>query len=407
MLLPMDGCGRHTPITWDDEDCRDWLWRLRYSPDGAHAHCPHCGRTRRFHKLRGRHSYSCDVCGRQLSPTSGTVFARSSTPLGAWFRAVGLVADPDTAVGPARLAHELGVSQRTAARMLERIKVALAVGGSTAGSGSTGDERRSAPIPAESAAVNVVARIAAECRTATPGWVRARPSAAAREGPSRTARSGEGRRSPGIRAAATRERILAAACAVIVDKGMAGTRVADIARRASLSSAIIHYYFATKDELLVAATRWQNELETRRRAAIVASAARPSVKLARFLTASMPPGGFAREEALIRFDLWGRAMREEAYAGVLRPLRSEWRGQIMAILSEGVEAGEFRPSCSVNETLEELTAILDGYSLQSMLGYDWMNPDRMWKLLAHYAADHLGVSRSAFLRARDEAQGRA
>ena len=203
-----------------------------------------------------------------------------------------------------------------------------------------------------------------------------------------------------MRAEASRQRILAAACAVIVRKGMAATRVADIAREAGLSSAIIHCYFATKDEVLFAAVKWQNERETARRTAIVESRTTATVKLVRFLDASMPPRGFAREEALIRFDLWGRAMRDGAYSDVLRPLREQWRRQFAAILEEGVETGEFRPDCPFAQTLEELTAILDGYSFQFILGYRWMRAPRLWDLLSDYAHVHLGVAPEAFAEAR-------
>ena len=367
--------------TWDDDGCRHWLWRLRYSPDGAHAFCPHCGRRRRFHRLRSRRSYSCDACGRQLSPTSGTIFEKSSTPLPVWFQAIALVTEDTDAVSSSRLAAELGVARGTAARMARRIRAAL-----------------DAAAPDD-----VVARIAAEARGEAPAWTRDGRAATPRGGPAtagaRPAKASRSR-SQTTRAAANRQRILAAACAVIVEKGMAATRVADIAREAGLSSASIHYHFATKDEVLFAAVKWQNERETERRTAIAASDASATVKLARFLDASMPPRGFAREEALIRFDLWGRAMREQAYSDVLRPLREEWRRQFAAILEEGVTTGEFRPDCSFAQTLEELTAILDGYSFQYTLGYRWMNASRLWGLLADYAAIHLGVPPDAFAQAR-------
>ena len=184
---------------------------------------------------------------------------------------------------------------------------------------------------------------------------------------------------------------------------MAGARVSDIARAAGLSTAIIHYYFATKDDVLFAAVRWQNERETIRRAAIVAGDAPAVIKLVRFLEESMPPSGFAREEALIRFDLWGKAMRDTTYGDVLRPLREEWRGQIATLLEEGVANHELHLRAPLAQVLEELTAVLDGYSLQYMLGYRWMSAARLWDLLAEYAARHLGVPRKRFAQARSGA----
>ena len=105
---------------------RDWLWRVRYSPDGAHALCPRCGRQRRFHRLRRRPSYSCDSCGFQLSPTRGTIFEKSRTSLCLWFRAVAFVGEATGPVSGRRLGDEIGVPPRTAQRMLTRIVAALA-----------------------------------------------------------------------------------------------------------------------------------------------------------------------------------------------------------------------------------------------------------------------------------------
>src|ERR671933_26728 len=52
------------------------------------------------------------------------------------------------------------------------------------------------------------------------------------------------------------EQILAAACRAILERGFPATRIADIARAAGVSTGTVHYYFATKDEVLVAALKW-------------------------------------------------------------------------------------------------------------------------------------------------------
>ena len=400
--LPTEGAEGKGDAARDDAACRDWLWRLRFSPDGRHASCPRCGRQRRFHRLRSRPSYSCDSCGHQLSPTRGTIFEKSSTPLCLWFRAIALVADVAQPVSARRLADELGVSSGTARRMLARIGAALAPAALQDAAGSSRTTAGGAAAQGDEAS-GVVARIVTEHRGGTPGWLKSeRRDAAAGL---RDAAMPESALAPARRRGreANRERILAAACAVIVEKGMAGARVSDIARAAGLSTAIIHYYFATKDDVLFAAVRWQNERETIRRAAIVAGDAPAVIKLVRFLEESMPPSGFAREEALIRFDLWGKAMRDTTYGDVLRPLREEWRGQIATLLEEGVANHELHLRAPLAQVLEELTAVLDGYSLQYMLGYRWMSAARLWDLLAEYAARHLGVPRKRFAQARSGA----
>ena len=54
-----------------------------------------------------------------------------------------------------------------------------------------------------------------------------------------------GQASPDVRA-----RLLDAAVRLFAEQGVAGTTVAEIARRAGVTSAMVHYYFKTKDQLL-------------------------------------------------------------------------------------------------------------------------------------------------------------
>ena len=50
-----------------------------------------------------------------------------------------------------------------------------------------------------------------------------------------------------------RPQLLAAAADVIAERGLAGTRIADVAERVGTSSAAILYWFSSKDELLAEA----------------------------------------------------------------------------------------------------------------------------------------------------------
>src|SRR5215211_395895 len=74
----------------DDDACLEWLWRKRFSPDGAHAYCPKCEQERTFKRYatkQRRQSWACTTCGHFLHPTAGTIFHKSSTSLHLWFYA--------------------------------------------------------------------------------------------------------------------------------------------------------------------------------------------------------------------------------------------------------------------------------------------------------------------------------
>jgi transposase len=111
----------------DDAACLEWLWRNRYSEDGAHAECPKCERERKFHKVRERPAWDCDSCGHHLHPLAGTIFHKSSTSLHLWFFAIHLMTSTRCGVSAKQLERELGVTYKTAWRMFNLIRNKLMV----------------------------------------------------------------------------------------------------------------------------------------------------------------------------------------------------------------------------------------------------------------------------------------
>jgi transposase len=109
----------------DDGACLEHLWRSRYSPDGEHATCPKCKQERVFRRyatVQGRQSWTCTGCGHHVHPTAGTIFAKSSTSLHLWFYAMYLVTSTRCGISAKQLERSLGVSYRTAWRMLNKIR---------------------------------------------------------------------------------------------------------------------------------------------------------------------------------------------------------------------------------------------------------------------------------------------
>jgi transposase len=112
----------------DDAACLEHLWRSRFSPDGEHAECPKCQRERKFKRYatkQGRQPWTCTGCGHHVHPTAGTIFAKSSTSLHLWFYAMYLVTSTRCGISAKHLERELGVSYRTAWRMLNKIRTEL------------------------------------------------------------------------------------------------------------------------------------------------------------------------------------------------------------------------------------------------------------------------------------------
>lgn len=112
----------------DDDACLEWLWRTRFSDDGKHAHCPKCDTERPFERYattQQRQSWTCTGCGYHLHPTAGTIFHKSSTSLHLWFYAIYLITSTRCGISAKQLEREIGVTYKTAWRMMNLIRTKL------------------------------------------------------------------------------------------------------------------------------------------------------------------------------------------------------------------------------------------------------------------------------------------
>jgi transposase-like protein len=107
----------------DNDACLEDLKRRHY-PNGTQ--CPKCGRPSRFHRIKGRSAYSCQFCAHHVYPTAGTIFHKSSTSLQLWFWAIYLVSSSKCGISAKQLGREVGVTYKTAHRMLKQIRTLLA-----------------------------------------------------------------------------------------------------------------------------------------------------------------------------------------------------------------------------------------------------------------------------------------
>lgn len=80
---------------------------------------------KRYATKQGRQSWTCTGCGHHVHPTAGTIFAKSSTSLRLWFHAMYLMTSTRCGISAKQLERELGVSYKTAWRMMNKIRTEL------------------------------------------------------------------------------------------------------------------------------------------------------------------------------------------------------------------------------------------------------------------------------------------
>ena len=193
----------------------------------------------------------------------------------------------------------------------------------------------------------------------------------------------------------TAEAILAAACRAIARRGADATRIADIAEEAGTSTGTVHYYFETKDDVLLAALKWANEQPYERIDEYLAQAPDDLARLGTLLELAIPYPGRDREEWIFFLELWKWILHRPDLVPDATAVDSRWRSYFFAVVRAGTSSGAFRPLAPADEVAERLVALVDVLGLKAVIGMPWLSPERMRELLLRFAADELGVSHDA------------
>jgi AcrR family transcriptional regulator len=193
---------------------------------------------------------------------------------------------------------------------------------------------------------------------------------------------------------ARREQLLRSALEVIVTRGYADTRIADVAEHAGISPALVIYYFKTRDQLLTEALRYSEDAwyaaGTQRLAAIGSAVGRLTELIAMTCLPDTDPA--ARSEWLLWLDLWAASPRNPGVAAVRRKFDERWRETISSTVLSGQETGEFETSVDAASFAVTLSALLDGMAVQIALEDPDVPPSRAYDLAMRFAAGQLGFT---------------
>lgn len=87
------------------------------------SYCPHCGSSETIYHYSDGRRHRCAACKRVFRLTTGTIFSNSPIKmLPQWFAAIYLVTEHSKGISSVQLAHDIGVTQKTAWHMIQRIQ---------------------------------------------------------------------------------------------------------------------------------------------------------------------------------------------------------------------------------------------------------------------------------------------
>jgi len=188
------------------------------------------------------------------------------------------------------------------------------------------------------------------------------------------------------------QEILDAAARVITERGLAETRISDIAEQAGVSPGLILYYFESKDRLLAEALTFANDQFYLRPSREIRRISSAKEQLRRLIDLSVPgylPEYGRLDEWALWIEVWVRALRDPRMAKDREVLDQRWRDQIADIIRTGQESGEF-PQKDASELALRLGGLIDGLAIQVIMNDSEITPEKMHRACMEVAAHEIG-----------------
>ena len=190
-----------------------------------------------------------------------------------------------------------------------------------------------------------------------------------------------------------REEILGATVVEVQKRGLAHTRVADVAQALSISPALVFYHFETKDRLLAEAFAYAAERDLVRLDAVVKAPGTTVSRLHSVLKLYSPAGSTPPGWTLW-VDAWAAAMRSPELRRVSKKLDLRWKEAVAELIADGVREGDF--CCDdPHGAAWRITALIDGLAVQVTVHRGVLTRTQMTDWVTGLAERELGLAAGA------------
>jgi AcrR family transcriptional regulator len=183
------------------------------------------------------------------------------------------------------------------------------------------------------------------------------------------------------------EEILRATVDEISARGLANVRVADVAAKLNISSALVFYHFATKERLIAAAYTYAAEQDLAALAELAAAGGSAVARLRSILKFYLPSRNTVSWELWI--DAWSAALRWDDVRRTSSSVDRKWKDEVASVIAAGVAADEFN-CADPNAAAWRLTALIDGLAIQLVANRNGVNRKEMGRWVAEAAAAEVG-----------------
>jgi uncharacterized protein (TIGR02246 family) len=186
-----------------------------------------------------------------------------------------------------------------------------------------------------------------------------------------------------------RAEILEVTCQVVIERGFAATRIADVAKRLGVSSSLIHYHFDSKEQLLAEAFAHYARKDVAEMEAEIEAAPSSVGQLDRVLQNYVPEGSNDMEW-MLWIDGWGEALRNPMMRKISQELDEQSAELLERVIRKGVERAEFICADPTAAAMR-ITAMVDGLAVQFAAHDGMMTRDQLLEHVRTIAAWEVGL----------------
>lgn len=161
-------------------------------------------------------------------------------------------------------------------------------------------------------------------------------------------------------------RIIEAMRVSVAARGIAGSTFDQVAREARVSRGLLHYYFGTKERLLVEVVRRECDVRNERLEEAIAEADSADGVLEALVRSFEDFLGEGPTAAVMFYEMLTLAQRNDEIAGELATLGRRTRSHLADALQSKSEAGVLSPSADPEVVALFLFALADGVTVRRL-----------------------------------------
>jgi AcrR family transcriptional regulator len=203
-------------------------------------------------------------------------------------------------------------------------------------------------------------------------------------------------------AAAQRLELIQIAYHLIAEKGFEGLRTRAVAERAGINIATLHYYFATKEDLIRGVVAYMHDIfanlhtptaEYPYRFIHVPPETRPLydqplVEMRNDLADLRCKWQAEPDSYIVMLELIVRSLRDPAIRRIISELEDHWQEYIASYLAKGVADGVFRSDLDIAVAAATLRIFIKGCTLEIMTRDEQFPAERVYAEIERWLTEH-------------------